>query len=278
MNIVTRAQWGARAPKYINRGAMLAQSTCHYNGPDVVVAGKKSWDHSKCAGLVRGIQNFHMDGRGWSDIAYNFVICPHGYTFEGRGLNTYNGANGTNSGNRSSHAIMCLAGEGNAFTDAEKVEFRQCVEYVVEKTKCHTGCMGHRDHKSTACPGDIRYKWVHAGMPVPNAPVPAPKPTPEPVKEKDDMPAGFLVKLDKDRREVLQVSSAREVHWVRDSVARKGYQLQNELDGGNQEVCTLDADDTTDHIVKLRAMVLNLPFVGEMPEVLQPLWKGPHKT
>jgi hypothetical protein len=159
---------------------MLAQSTCHYNGPDIIVSGKKTWDHSKCAGLVRGIQNYHMDAKGWSDIAYNFIICPHGYTFEGRGLNTYNGANGTTSGNKSSHAVMCLAGEGNTFTDAEKVEFRQCVEYVVSKTKCHSGCMGHRDHKSTACPGDIRYKWVHAGMPVPK---PTSEPVPEPIPD-----------------------------------------------------------------------------------------------
>lgn len=101
-----------------------------------------------------------------------------------------------------------------------------------------------------------------------------PEPKPEPPKEENDMPAGFLVKLDGARREVLQVSSAREVHWVRSSAARKGYQIQNTLDGGNDQVCTLEADNPDPNMVALRNMVVNLPFVGAMPEGY--VWKGPH--
>lgn len=166
MNLVTRKAWGAREPKYRNGAHLTAQSTCHWNGPKITVGGKTTWDHSKCASLIRGIQNFHMDGKGWSDIAYNFIECPHGYTFEGRGINVINGANGTNSGNRSSHAIMCLAGEENPFPDAEKIGFRECVMYVANQSGALEGCKGHRDHKPTACPGDARYKWVREGMPI----------------------------------------------------------------------------------------------------------------
>jgi hypothetical protein len=116
-----------------------------------------------------------MDGRGWSDIAYNFMICQHGYTFEGRGLNVVNGANGTNAANRSSHAVMCLAGQENLHTAAEKYEFRQCVSYIDDNTMAPDIAIGHRDHKSTECPGDERYQWIHAGMPtdgfIPQPPV-----------------------------------------------------------------------------------------------------------
>ena len=35
-------------------------------------------DHTRCTGVVRSIQSFHMDGNGWNDIAYNFLVCPHG--------------------------------------------------------------------------------------------------------------------------------------------------------------------------------------------------------
>ena len=103
-----------------------------------------------------------------------------------------------------------------------------------------------------------------------------PKPpttTPTPEKE-DDMPAGFLVKLDAKRAEILQISSAREVHWVRSSTARKGYQIQNKLDGGNDEVCTLDGTNTDPNMIAIREMVINLPFVGAMPSGY--MWKGPH--
>ena len=34
--------------------------------------------------LLRGIQNFHMDTRGWNDIAYNFVIDRFGRIWHGR--------------------------------------------------------------------------------------------------------------------------------------------------------------------------------------------------
>jgi hypothetical protein len=176
MNIVTRSAWGARAPKYINRGHLKEKSTGHWNGPTVTIGGKLEWNHDRCAGLVRGIQNFHMDSRGWADIAYNFVICPHGTIYEGRGLNIYNGANGTNSGNRSSHAIMWLSGQNNPFTEAERVAFRNCVKYIADSTNAPNAAIGHRDHKSTECPGDARYNWIRQGMhahgPAPSLPPP----------------------------------------------------------------------------------------------------------
>lgn len=180
MTIVSRKDWGARPRKSENRGNLNKKSTGHWNGPPVKIGGKLTWDHGKCASLVRGIQNFHMDGRGWTDIAYNFVICPHGTIFEGRGLNRINGANGTNTGNRTSHAIMWLSGQTNPFTQAEKRSFRECVRYVFDMTDAPDEAIGHRDHKSTECPGNERYGWIHAKMPVGTpAPLPLP-PKPEP--------------------------------------------------------------------------------------------------
>lgn len=167
MKFVSRKEWGARSPRYSYKAELSSPSTGHWNGPTITVGGKTIWDHTKCAGLVRGIQNFHMDDKGWSDIAYNFVECPHGYTFEGRGINVINGANGTNAGNRTSHAIMALAGEGNPFTDNEKIGFKSCVSYISDLSEAPNVAIGHRDHKSTECPGNARYSWIHNGMPIP---------------------------------------------------------------------------------------------------------------
>lgn len=186
MKFIPRRQWGARAPDYRYKGNLNTKSTAHWNGPKITIGGRTIWDHSKCASIVRGIQNFHMDTRNWSDIAYNFIECPHGYTFEGRGLNVINGANGTNTGNRTSHAIMCLAGEDNPFPEEEKVGFRECVMYIANKTGAPEGCRGHRDHKATTCPGNARYKWVHEGMPVKSEPSPEPF-IPKEEKEDDHM-------------------------------------------------------------------------------------------
>lgn len=190
MKLVTREESGLRPPKYRNRGELSDESTAHWNGPTITIKGKTTWDHAYCAGIIRGIQNYHMDAKGWSDIAYNFVPCPHGYIFEGRGLNTLNGANGTNIGNRTSHAIMCLAGGGNPFPETEKVGFRECVSYISNHTKAPDRCKGHRDHKSTDCPGDARYSWVHKGMPINSQ---APSPGTYGKKKGDSMEAALLL-------------------------------------------------------------------------------------
>ena len=170
-NLVSRKDWGARSPKRRYQGTLNKPSTAHWNGPTITIAGSRNWAHDKCASIVRGIQNFHMDAKGWNDVAYNFLECPHGYTFEGRGLNVINGANGTNDGNRTSHAICSLAGEGNAHSEDEKSGFRNCVRYISQNTGAPDRCIGHRDHKSTACPGDVRYAWLKEGMPVQTTPL-----------------------------------------------------------------------------------------------------------
>lgn len=198
MKFVKRSEWGARRPRHRVTASLSSISTAHWNGPKVLVGGKTTWDHSKCAGLVRGIQNFHMDGKGWSDIAYNFLECPHGYTFEGRGLNVVNGANGTNTGNRTSHAICSLAGQGNPFLESEKVGFRACVKYIADNTAAPDKCIGHRDHKSTECPGNERYNWVHQNMPVSSTPTPTPNPGTR--KELSMEAALLLIKIHYDNK------------------------------------------------------------------------------
>jgi len=164
MKLVTRAEAGLRPPKKVTRGNLSKPSTGHWNGPTVTIKGSPVFSHAYCAGIWRGIQAFHIAGRGWNDIAYNFGICQHGYVYEGRGLNVWNGANGTNQGNQTSHAIMMMAGAGNPFNVTEKAAFRDCVKYIADKTAAPYSAIGHRDHKSTECPGGARYDWIKGGM------------------------------------------------------------------------------------------------------------------
>lgn len=171
MILVTRKEAKLREPRQRVTGQLNDESTLHWNGPTVTLGGRPTWDHGYCASLVRGVQNFHMDSRGWSDIAYNFIECPHGYTFEGRGLNVVNGANGTAAGNRTSHAILCLAGAGNPFSEIEKAAIKGCVRYISSNTNAPPRCKGHRDHKATECPGAARYLWLKQGMPSFSEPV-----------------------------------------------------------------------------------------------------------
>lgn len=38
--------------------------------------------------IVRQIQTFHIESRGWFDIGYNFLIGGDGAAYEGRGWKT----------------------------------------------------------------------------------------------------------------------------------------------------------------------------------------------
>lgn len=176
MKLITRTEWGARAPTRRTKAPMRGLCTGHWNGPRVTVGGQVTWDHSRCAALVRGIQSFHMNGRGWADIAYNFVVCIHGYIFEGRGIDVINAANGTNAANRNSHAVMWLTGQGNPFHEEEKLGFRFCLQHVSKSVPVSpTNALGHRDYRPTECPGNERYGWIHSGMPV-TTELPQPEP------------------------------------------------------------------------------------------------------
>src|SRR5690606_37512095 len=75
MKIITRAQWGARPPRSVHRIALPT--------PRLLV--HHSADDRQGTAAVRAHQAFHMDSRGWSDIAYAFLIDANGNINEGRG-------------------------------------------------------------------------------------------------------------------------------------------------------------------------------------------------
>ncbi|SES43276.1 Putative cell wall binding repeat 2 [Pedococcus cremeus] len=78
--IYTRAQWGADeslrkgTPEYGTIKAGFVHHTVDSN----------SYTSSQVPAIIRGIYAFHVNGRGWSDIGYNFLIDKFGRTWEGR--------------------------------------------------------------------------------------------------------------------------------------------------------------------------------------------------
>lgn len=170
MNVVTRAQWGARPPRTrTNISSNVKGLGIHWVGPK-----QGTWTHDKCAGKVRGIQTFHMDSRGWADIAYSHLVCPHGYIYEGRKWGTRTAANGTNEGNTYYHAICYLGGEGDPFTPEAKAALKS---YVAEHRKIYGDAVRpHSWFKATGCPGNVIRQWIADGMPA-SGTTPAPAPS-----------------------------------------------------------------------------------------------------
>jgi hypothetical protein len=155
---IDRATWGAKAPNGIGNPLGKPKGVAiHWEGPKM-----GSPQHSLCAHTVRSIQAFHQNGRGWSDIAYNLLVCQHGYVFEGRGVHKGSAANGTDQGNLDYHSICALVGEGDptpqAMLDGIKEARALCL-----KAGVGTKVVGHRDLNATACPGDALYTRVRSG-------------------------------------------------------------------------------------------------------------------
>ncbi|XP_039219295.1 peptidoglycan recognition protein 3-like [Crotalus tigris] len=79
--LITPSKWGARPA---NCSAPLRDVLPEY----VVIihtAGNPCWTHTACYNEVKGIQNYHMNLKGWCDVAYSFLIGEDGYVYEGRG-------------------------------------------------------------------------------------------------------------------------------------------------------------------------------------------------
>lgn len=169
--VISRVQWGARAPK--SKYTALSDkrgSTAHYEGPHMGI-----FPHESCPAKVRGIQAFHMDSRGWNDIAYSTLTCPHGEIFMCRG-DARTAAQGTNLGNATHYAHCILMGVDDVLTEAAKFALRAAFRMAREQWGAGDEEKVHSDWHATGCPGDPIRKFVRSGMggsePVPDIPLP----------------------------------------------------------------------------------------------------------
>ncbi|MFE0270802.1 peptidoglycan-binding protein [Streptomyces sp. NPDC058992] len=168
MKLISRAEWGARPYRTPNGATPYSRARrgvkLHYLG-----TAYEDRPHTACAAYVRKIQTSHMDGNGWSDIGYSFVVCTHGYVFEGRGLKRRNSANGNTSLNEQDYAVLLLVGSSGLTkpTDAQLAGGRDAIDYCREHGPAGDWLGGHRDGYATTCPGDAVYAWVKKGAPSP---------------------------------------------------------------------------------------------------------------
>ncbi|MFH8619156.1 N-acetylmuramoyl-L-alanine amidase [Streptomyces sp. NPDC017979] len=175
MQFVRRSDWGAPATA-ADRIAKVRGSKIHYLG-----TAYTSRAHDRCDDQVRAIRAAHLADRteNYSDIAYNVLVCEHGYVFEGRGAYRRTGANGSRALNEQHYAICALLGSKGLVTPTEAMlhGLRDAIEYLREHGAGQE-VRGHRDGYATACPGDALYDWVERGAPRPGGsdPVPPAKP------------------------------------------------------------------------------------------------------
>lgn len=174
--LIPRAQWGAEA----FRGTPLP-----LNRPDYVfitfhhAAGFGAATLAEGLRQVKNIQDFHQNGRGWSDIGYQFVMDMSGRLYQGRPFlnNTVPFEEGPplvqgahvgehNTGNIGVSLLGCYhPPEGSAcrdeMTPAALDSLLTTFAYLAERYGVSPeNIMGHRDFSATACPGDNNYAML----------------------------------------------------------------------------------------------------------------------
>jgi hypothetical protein len=167
LKLVTRAQLGwptSAAPTQTSTKGVKV----HYEGTEV--STRLLTDHDACIAEWKAIRKSHLANtkENYSDIAYNYGACPHGYLLEGRGIGKRTGANGNQTLNIAHYAIVGLVGDEGLTepTDAMLGAIRDGID-LLRQHGAGTEIKGHRDGYATACPGPKLYAWVQKGAPRP---------------------------------------------------------------------------------------------------------------
>jgi hypothetical protein len=156
--IVTRAGWGARAPKSSIPKTTWSRRTGfavhHTAGPTTQT--------------VREIQNFQMDGNGWSDIGYNWLVDQDGKVYEGRSGGWL--AIGAHAGGQNTAWVgVCWIGTSgiNEPSAAALASIRWLYDEANRLAGRRLNARGHGQvpGQSTECPGSRLRAWIAAGMP-----------------------------------------------------------------------------------------------------------------
>lgn len=148
--MISRDEWGARAPRsrdYVSWGDRTEFIVHHSAGPTTQT--------------VRSIQDYHMDGNGWSDIGYNSLVDDEGNAYEGRGWLV---AGAHAKGHNTSGIGVCYIGQ-NAPTPLAKAAIRALYDQACTESGRTLAKKTHGDVNNTACPASSLQSWVDDGMP-----------------------------------------------------------------------------------------------------------------
>ena len=160
--IHARSEWTRRAP---TRTTPLKQGTIgivdlHWPASKGRIGG----DRTRIISALQGWQRMHMDGKGWSDIAYNVGVDLNGDVWVLRGWDVQDGGV---AGRSDDVTILAILGDQDQVTDAMK----RSIIWAMDEHERRRGRTLRRTYhgalKSTDCPGPALTAWARAGFPAP---------------------------------------------------------------------------------------------------------------
>jgi hypothetical protein len=171
--ICVRSCWTARAGSCTTTMGALTRAIIHHTANQ----NDYTTDYETAKARVRGTQNWHMDGNGWCDIGYHFLVSAGGHIFEGRAGSMSGLPRGAHDGcNADSFGFSCLGYFHSPYNQAFTSTIQNALYNVIawrmpngwSSTSTGTYCGvtaygldGHRRVSTSACPGDII--WAEMG-------------------------------------------------------------------------------------------------------------------
>jgi hypothetical protein len=160
-----RKQWGAL--EAVEGTADLGppvRITVHHSG-----GGVFSERTERSASLaIKAIQKTHMEGKGWDDIGYHYIIDPAGRVWEGRHLNRIGAHAGSRKLNAGNIGLLLL---GNFDLQEPPPEQLARLDFLLDKLQELFGVASTEIHThnavrameglgATACPGRHVSEWM----------------------------------------------------------------------------------------------------------------------
>lgn len=168
LNYLPRSAWDARpskGPTNLNASGLLG-TALHWPG----MGNRRLFAQDDVAHALRDWQDYHMDDRGWSDIAYQVAVDQAGRAWQLRGLTTRSGANGNSAANLAYGAILLVLGTGETPTGALINTTRQAISDFrrlypkATAIRPHSAVRTQYTGVGTDCPGDAARGLIAAGQ------------------------------------------------------------------------------------------------------------------
>jgi hypothetical protein len=166
MILMTRADWTDHGPAKpltpIDPDVLVGVALHHPGDPHPLAA----LTAPKVAARLEAYRIQHVNGRGWSDIAYSVAFDAAGRVWPLRGLRHRSAANGDAQVNQSHLAFLLLTGDDEAPSPAMVAAVAQYrAEHLLALYPRARAVVGHRDIRPTptACPGDLTQTLITHG-------------------------------------------------------------------------------------------------------------------
>jgi hypothetical protein len=166
MNVVSRAEWGARPwnPRKEMWRVDPSDRTewfAHYHGNPP--------RHDRGVAMAREVESIHL-ANGWAGVGYGHMVGQDGVAYEGRGWALV-GAHCPGH-NRSGFSVYFAVGGSTRPTAAALTTARLLYQEACTRAARNLRKTWHGQNWPTECPGPHLRGWVQAGLPAPPAPPP----------------------------------------------------------------------------------------------------------